>query len=92
MKDTHSDKQYHSILQRHAIPAGKRLCGRGFTLQDNDPKHSSKFCKKYLKKKETQGELKLMNFPPQSPNVNPIKRFMGPLKESKSQTCCDKQG
>ena len=32
-------KQYHSILQRHAVPFGKRLCGRGFTLvQDNDPK------------------------------------------------------
>ena len=37
-------KQYHSILQRHAMPSGKRLCGRGFTLlQDNDPKHSSNF-------------------------------------------------
>ena len=67
------NKQYHSILQSHAIPAGKRLCGRGFTLvQDIDPKHSSKFCKKYLKNKATQGELKPMDFPPQSPDVKPI--------------------
>ena len=79
--------------KRHAIPAGKRLCGREFTLvQDNDPKHSSTLCKKYLKKKETQGELKLMNFSLQSPDVNPIGHFMESLKDSKSQTCCDKQG
>ena len=46
-------KQYHSILQRHAIPSGLRLCGRGFILlQDNDPKHTSHLCKNYLKRKE----------------------------------------
>ena len=77
-------KQYHSILQMHAIPTGKRLCRRGFTLvQDNDQKHRSKFCKKYLKNKETQGELKLMGFPPQSPGVNPIQHLWDHLKRAK---------
>ena len=40
---------YHSILQRHAIPYGRRLIGANFLLQqDNDPKHSSKLCNNYL--------------------------------------------
>ena len=46
-------EKYHSILQRHAIPSGLRLCGRGFILQqDNDRKHTSQLCKIYLKKKD----------------------------------------
>ena len=58
-------EQYHSILQRHAIPSVLRLCGKVFMLlQDNDPKHASHLWKSYLKKKV------VMNFPPQSPDLN----------------------
>ena len=41
-------------------------------MQDNDPKHTSKLCKNYLKTKEDQGVLTVMDFPPQSPDLNPI--------------------
>lgn len=51
--DQHS---YHSILVRQAVPAGKKLIGHGFILQqDNDPKHTSKKCVKYITSKEKEG-------------------------------------
>ena len=49
-------KVYHNILVRQAMPAGKRLIGKGFIYQeDNDPKHASKLCRNYLQKKEDKG-------------------------------------
>lgn len=66
-------EQYHSILQRYAIPSGVKLIGRNFIFQqDNDPKHTSKLCMNYLKKKQDDGALQILTWPPQSPDVNPI--------------------
>uniref|UniRef100_A0A3B4CHW9 Transposase Tc1-like domain-containing protein n=1 Tax=Pygocentrus nattereri TaxID=42514 RepID=A0A3B4CHW9_PYGNA len=54
---------YHSILQRHAIPSGWRLVGPSFIFQqDNDPKHTSRLCKGYLTKKESDGVLRQMTW------------------------------
>ena len=61
----------HSILQHRAIPCGQRLIGANFLLQqDNDPKH--KLCKNYLGKKQSAGILSVMEWPAQSPDLNPI--------------------
>lgn len=66
-------EQYHSILQRHAIPSGLRILGQNFTFQqDNDPKHSSKLCQNYLQSKQNAQILKIMTWPPQSPDLSPI--------------------
>lgn len=47
---------YQNILVRHAIPAGKRLIGKTFVIQEeNDPKHASNLCRGYLEKKEKIG-------------------------------------
>ena len=64
---------YHSILQRHAIPSGLCLVAPLFILQqDNDLKHTSTLCKDYLTEKQSDGVLRHMTWPPQSPGQNPI--------------------
>ena len=59
-----NQKGYHSILHRHALPPSKRIIGQGFILQeDNDLKHTSHLSQYYLKKKEWEGRLEIMNWP-----------------------------
>ena len=70
---TLNQKGNHSILQRHAIPSGWCLVGQGFILQqDNDPKHTSRLCQNYLWRKEQDCRLQIMEWPAQSPDLNPI--------------------
>ena len=70
---TLNQKGYHSILQRHVIPSCLRLVGQGFILQqDNDSKHTSRLCQNYLRRKEQDGRLQIMEWPAQSPDLNPI--------------------
>ena len=71
---TLDQKGYHRILQRHAIPSGLRLVGQGFILQqDNDPKHTSKLCQNYLRRKKQDSRLQIMEWPAHSPDLNSIK-------------------
>lgn len=64
-------KIYHGILVKHAIPSGTRILRRRFIFQqDNDPKHNSFLCKKYLKKKIWCHQNHGMAT--QSPDLSPI--------------------
>ncbi|CAK9827487.1 Transposable element Tc1 transposase [Anthophora retusa] len=69
-------EQYLKILQDHAVPSGTKLIGENFIfMQDNDPKHSAKICQNYLKHLEDINKLKIMQWPPQSPDLNPIEKL-----------------
>ena len=49
------------------------LVGQGFILQqDNDIKDKSKLCQNYPRKKEQVSKLGNMEWPAQSPDLNPI--------------------
>lgn len=66
-------EDYHRILKYNVIPSGTGLIGEGFVFQqDNDPKHTSKLCTDYINAKKRAGTLKFMEWPPQSPDANPI--------------------
>lgn len=55
---TLNQKSYHSILQHNAIPSGLRLVGS--YSKDNDPKHTSRLCNNYLRRKEPNGRLQII--------------------------------
>ena len=83
---------YHSILQSHAIPCGRRLIGANFLLpQDNDPKHSSKLYKNYLGKKQSADILSILERPAQSPDLSPMELLWEQLDRMVRKKCPSSQ-
>ncbi|KAM9358381.1 low-density lipoprotein receptor-related protein 8-like [Symphorus nematophorus] len=76
-------------LNSHLV---KRLIGANFILQqDNDPKHTSKLCKNYLGKKQAAGILSVMEWPAQSPDLNPIELLWEQLDRMVRKKCPSSQ-
>jgi len=88
IQGTFNQHGYHSILRPHASPSGLRLVGPSLVVQqDNDPKYTSRLCKGYLTKKESDEVLRQITSPPQSPDLDPIEMvfgWVGPQSEGKA--------
>ena len=69
---------YREILCDNLLPSVRALkMGRRWVFQhDNDPKHTAKATKEWLKKKHIQ----VLEWPSQSPDLNPIANLCRELK------------
>ncbi len=61
----------YTALQKFGNALEKWGFGRYHTSK-LDPKHTSKLCKSYLERKQSAGIMSVMEWPPQSPDLNPI--------------------
>lgn len=71
-------KRYRDLLAKDILPAARRRYpGRWFFVQDNDQKQKARVVREWG---DAEG-VRFLQLPPRSPELNPIEKLWGPLKD-----------